>query len=120
MITEYVKPVFKDMPKTFDIIEELLSKARGDSGIPLNYFLRNGLSPADGSYYPGFNYTSKDSKMIACTLILLELSVGDEEMGPFHDIFQNDQNKVYDILFTIFSAIEAWVYSTTSPKDKWG
>ena len=39
-ITEYVKPVFKDMTKTFKMIEELLSKARGDSGFPLNYVIR--------------------------------------------------------------------------------
>ena len=54
--------------------------------------------------------------MIACAPFWLELGVGDEEMGPFHDIFQVDQKKVYDILFTIFSATEAWVYSKTSLK----
>ena len=41
-------------------------------------------------------------------------------MGPSHDIFQVDQNKVYDILFTIFAATEAWVYSKTGRKGKRG
>ena len=41
-------------------------------------------------------------------------------MGPLHDIFQVNQKKVYDILFTIFSATEDWVYSKTSCKEKWG
>ena len=50
----------------------------------------------------------------------LELGVGDEEMGPFHYIFQVDQKKVYDILFTIFSATGDWVYLKTSFKDKRG
>ena len=58
--------------------------------------------------------------MISRAPILLELGVGDEEMGPFHDIFQVDQKKVYDILFTVFSATEAWVYSKTSRKEKLG
>ena len=58
--------------------------------------------------------------MIACAPILLELSVGNEEMGPFHEIFQFDQKKVYDILFTIFSTTEAWVYSKTGRNEKWG
>ena len=35
-ITEYFKPVFKDMTKTFEMIEELLIKARVSSGVPLN------------------------------------------------------------------------------------
>ena len=35
-ITEYVEPFFKDMPKTFEMVEELLSKERGASGVPLN------------------------------------------------------------------------------------
>ena len=108
-ITEYVKPVFKDMPKKFEMIEELLSKTRGASGVPLNYVTRNGLYPADGTDNPGYNYTSNDVDMIACAPILLELGVGDEEMGPFHDIFQVNQKKVYDILFPIFRATEAWV-----------
>ena len=56
--------------------------------------------------------------MIARAPILLELGVIDEEMGPFHDIFQVDQKKFYNILFTIFSATEAWVYSKTSCKEK--
>ena len=46
--------------------------------------------------------------------------MGDEETGPFNDIFQVNQKKVYDILFTIFSATEAWVYSKISCKDKRG
>ena len=41
-------------------------------------------------------------------------------MGPFRDIFQVDQKKFYDILFTIFSATEAWVYSETICKEKRG
>ena len=41
-------------------------------------------------------------------------------MGPFHDIFQVNQKKVYDILFTIFNATEDWVYPKTSRKDKRG
>ena len=48
-ITEYVKPVFKYMPKTFEMIKELLSKAKGDSGVPFNYIIRTDLSPADRS-----------------------------------------------------------------------
>ena len=58
--------------------------------------------------------------MIALVPILLELVVVDEEMGPFHDIFQFDQKKVYDIFFTIFSATEACIYSKTSRKEKQG
>ena len=41
-------------------------------------------------------------------------------MVPFRDIFQVDQKKVYDILFAIFSATEAWVYSKTNRKEKRG
>ena len=77
-ITEYVKPVFKDMPNKFEMIEELLSKARGASGFPLNYVIRNDFSPAYGADNPGTNYTSKDTEMIAREPILLELGVGDE------------------------------------------
>ena len=51
-VTEYIKPVFKDMPKTFEMIEELLSKARGVSGVPLNYVIRAGFSPAGGADNP--------------------------------------------------------------------
>ena len=40
MITEYVKPFFEDITKTFKMIKELLSKARGDSRAPLNYVIR--------------------------------------------------------------------------------
>ena len=58
--------------------------------------------------------------MIARAPILLELGVGDEEMGPFHDIFQVDQKKFYDILFAIFIATESWLYLNTSFKDKRG
>ena len=105
-ITEYVKPIFKDMPTTFEMIKELLSKARIASGVPLQYVIRNDLSPADGADNPWNNFTSKDTKMIARAQILLELGVVDEEMGPFHGIFQVDQKKVYDILFVIFSAPE--------------
>ena len=119
-IMEYVKPVFKDTPKTFEMMEELLSKARGDSGVTLNYVIRTILPPADGSDDPVSNYTSKEAEMIARALICLELGVGDEEMGPLHEIFQVDQKKVYDILFTIFSDTEAWVYSNTSCKEKRG
>ena len=43
-ITEYVKPFFKDMPKTFEMIKELLSKSMGDSGVPLNYIIRTDFS----------------------------------------------------------------------------
>ena len=102
MITEYAKPVFKDMPKTFEMIEKLISKAMGDSGVPLNYVIRTDLYPADGADYTGTNYTSKDAEMIACAPIFLETCVRDEKMGPFHEIFQADHKKVYDILFTIF------------------
>ena len=38
----------------------------------------------------------------------------------FHGIIQVKQKKVYDILFTIFSTAEAWVYSNTSRKEKRG
>ena len=117
-VTEYIKPVFKDMPKTFEMMEELLSKAWGDSGVPLNYVIRTGFFPAYGADELGSNYTSKDADMIACAPILLELGVGVEEMGPFCDLFQFNQKKVYDILFTIFSATEAWVYLNTSHKEK--
>ena len=44
-ITKYIKPILKDMPKTFKMIEKLLSKARGVSGVPFNYVIRNYLSP---------------------------------------------------------------------------
>ena len=77
-ITEYVKLVFKDMPKKFEMIEELLSKARGASGVPLNYVIQNDLSPAYGADNPGTNYTSKDTEMIARVPILLEPGLGDE------------------------------------------
>ena len=63
------------MPKTFDMIEELLSKARGASGVPLNYVIRTGLSPDDGADDPGSNYTSKDAEMIDCAPIYLELGL---------------------------------------------
>ena len=56
--------------------------------------------------------------MIARVPILLEPVLGDEEMGPFHDIFKFDQKKVYDILFTIFSTNEDWVYSKLNRKEK--
>ena len=79
-ITEYIKLIFKDMPKTFDIIEELLSKARGGPWVPLNDLIRTSLSPADGSDNPGYNYTSKYTEMIYRGPIVLELGVGDEEM----------------------------------------
>ena len=119
-ITEYVKPVFKDMTKTFDMLEELISNSRGASEVPLNYVIRNCFSPADGVENPGYNYTSKDTDMILHAPILLVLGVGDEEMGLFNDIFQIKQNKVYYILFAISSATEAWLYSKTSYKDKQG
>ena len=77
-IIEYVKLVFKDMPKKSEMIEELLSKARGASGVPLNYVIRNDLSPAYGADNPGTNYTSKDTEMIAREPMFLEMSVGDE------------------------------------------
>ena len=102
------------------MIAELLSKARGASGVPLNYAISTSLSPANRADDPGYNYTSKDAEMIYCAPILLKLGVGDEEMRPFHDIFQVNQKKVYDILFTIFRATEAWIYSKTSRKEKWG
>ena len=54
--------------------------------------------------------------MIARAPFLLELGVGGEEMGLFYDILQVNQKKVYDILFTIFIATEAWVYSKISCK----
>ena len=76
MITEYFKPVFKDIPKTFEMIEELLSKARGASGIPLDYVIRTDLSPADGGDIPGTNYTSKDAEMIACAPICFGAGCG--------------------------------------------
>ena len=104
--------MIKDTPKTFEIIEE----ARGASGVPLNYVIRNGLSPADVADDPGSNYTSKDAEMIDHVPIVLELGVGDEGMGSFHDILQVNQKKVYYILFTIFSATKAWLYSKTSSK----
>ena len=98
----------------------MLSKAGGASGVPLNYVIRTSLYPYDGADNPRSNYTSKDAEMIARAQILLELGVEDEEMGPFHDIFQVNQKKVYDILFTIFSATGDWVYLKTSFKDKRG
>ena len=58
--------------------------------------------------------------MIDGAPIFMELGVGDEEIWMFHDIFHVNQKKVYDILFTIFSATEVWVYSKTSRKDKRG
>ena len=119
-ITEYVKPVFKDIPKTFEMIKELLSKSRGASGVPSNYVIRTDLPPSDGADDPGTNYTSKDVEMIARAPILLELGVGDEEIGLFHEILQVDQKKVYDILFTIFNDTETLVYSKTSHKEKRG
>ena len=108
------------MPKPFKIIEELLSKARGDSRVPLNYVIGTDFPPDDGADNPGYNYTSKVSEMIARVPIVLEIGVGYEQMEPFHDIFQVDQKKVYYILFTIFRATEYWVYSKTSRKEKWG
>ena len=51
-ITEYVKLIFKDIPKTFNMIEEQISKARRASGVLLNYVIRNGLSPDDGADDP--------------------------------------------------------------------
>ena len=75
---EYVKTVFKDTPKTFKTIEEILGKARGASGVPLNYAISNGLSPADESDNPGSNYTSKDAEIIAREPFVLELGVGHE------------------------------------------
>ena len=77
--------------------------------VPLNYVIRTNLYLDDRADDPGTNYTSKYVEMIACAPILLELGLVDEEMGPFHDIFQVYQKKVYDILFTIFSATEYWV-----------
>ena len=70
--------MFKDIPKTFEMIEELLSKARGSSVVPTNHVIRTGLSPAYGADNPGYNYTSKDAEMITCAPFILELGVGDE------------------------------------------
>ena len=77
-ITEYVKPVFKDMLKTFEMIEELLSNARGDSGVSLNYVIRTEFSPTEGADDTGTNYTSKGAEMIACAPVVLKLGVLDE------------------------------------------
>ena len=88
--------------------------------VPLNYVIRTNLYLDDKADDPGTNYTYKNTDMIACAPILLEMGVWDDEMGPFHDIFQVDQKKFYDILFTIFSATEAWVYSETICKEKRG
>ena len=60
-IKEYVKPVFKDMSKIFEMIKEILSKSRGYSGVLLNYAIRTDLSPADGAEDPGTNYIYKDA-----------------------------------------------------------
>ena len=54
-ITEYVKPVFKDMPNTFKMIEELLSKARVTYVVLLNYVTGTGLYPAAGADNTGSN-----------------------------------------------------------------
>ena len=62
------------------MIEELISKARGTFGVPLNYVIRTGLSPADRAIKPGSNYTSKDAEMIPRAPIMLELGVRDEAM----------------------------------------
>ena len=80
-IPEYVKRIFKDTPKTFNMIKEMLSKASEYSGVPPDYFIRTDLSHADGSDNPGTNYTSKDAEMIARAHTLLELGLGDEEIG---------------------------------------
>ena len=74
-ITVYVKPVFKYMPNTFEMIKELLSKARGASGVPLSYIISTDVSPANGADEPGTNYTYKNTDMIACAPILLEMGV---------------------------------------------
>ena len=66
------------MPKAFDTIKELLSKARGASGVSSNYVIRTDVSPVKGDKKPGTNYTSKEAEMIAHAPILLELGVGDE------------------------------------------
>ena len=72
------------MPKISEMIKELLIKARGASGYPLNYIIRTDFYPDDKSDDPGTNYTSKEAEMIACAPILLELGVVYEEMGKFH------------------------------------
>ena len=77
-ITEYVKPVFKDMSKTFEMIEELISKARGAPGITLSCVISTYFFPANGADDPGSNYTPKYAEMIARAPILLELGVGYE------------------------------------------
>ena len=77
-ITEYVKPIFKDMSKTFEMIEELISKARGAPGITLSCVISTYFYPANGADDPGSNYTPKYAEMIARTPILLELGVGYE------------------------------------------
>ena len=70
-ITEYFKPVFKDIPNTFEMIKELLIKSRGAYGVPFNCVIMTDLSPSDGADDPGTNYTSKDAKIIACSPIIL-------------------------------------------------
>ena len=98
------------MTKTFEMIKELLSNSRGSSGVPLDYVISTDLSPVYWADNPGTNYTSKNAEMIICAPIFFELDVVDEEMGPFHDILQVNQKNFYDILFTIFSATESWLY----------
>ena len=64
------------MPKPFKIIEELLSKARGDSRVPLNYVIETDFPPDDGADNPGTNYTSKGAEMIVRATNFVETGCG--------------------------------------------
>jgi hypothetical protein len=126
----FAQATFKDLAKTFEMVMEQLEHARGVSGVMLAYVPHKNLFPLDEDEDPPWNYPSLDAKAIAHTPILEEhvalpgQSVKAitllEENGPFCDTFRINMVTVWNILFEMFGQMPAWLYATSTKKEKNG
>jgi hypothetical protein len=105
--------------KTFNKARTLLSRLRGETGIPLSYVIRGILKVKDAVDDPGFRatdstYTSINSEVIMRAPILssdTDSSDNDKKLktvGPFHLSFLTDAKKVWVILHAQYATATAW------------
>ena len=119
-----VKVNFKNMPKTMELVMDVIRKKRGVTGARLDYVLRKELRPKTSASDPSTNYATIDEEVVARHPIVTSGAPADdsvaEAQGPFDQHFVVDSQAVYDILFSIFGNTEAWTYSKDFRKGKWG
>ena len=105
----------KDWPKTFDAIKEHLHNCLGVTGIPLEYVIRENVTPKED---PADGYATKERELIA------RAPIDDPPVGgnPAQRTaaFKTDNQKVWELLAQMCRDKDCWTYIKTAQRSRDG